>query len=86
MLLLHCLTNFFWGRLAPGHSLGAPAAAVLQAFLCAAGIQPFLGETLPAEARNGSKTQSFGSKGPGKQPHLKQNPGEGYCLGPGHGE
>ena len=27
MLLLHCLTNFFWGGLAPGHSLGAPAAA-----------------------------------------------------------
>ena len=45
-MLLHCLANFFWGGLAPGHSLWAAAAAVLQAFLCVAGTQTLLPETL----------------------------------------
>ena len=69
MLLLHYLVNFFWGGLAPGHSLGAPAAAGSSK---RSWVQPTFDHCLvrhqdpPAEGQNGSKLQSFRSKGLGK--------------------
>ena len=49
-------------------------------------IRPSLGEILP---QRGGASQSHSPsevRGQGKQPHLRQNLGDRYYLGPGHGE
>ena len=43
-------------------------------------------ETLPQRGRAGQSLSPSEERSRGKQPHLRQNSGERYCLGPGHGE
>lgn len=66
VLLIHCLTKFFWGKLAPGYSLWALVAAQS----CKRSwVQPAPGHcsVIPsAEGRTGSKLQSLRSGGLGK--------------------
>ena len=50
-------------------------------FLGAAGIQPLLSETLPQRGGKGQSHSPLEVKGRGKQPRLRQNSVERYCLG-----
>ena len=83
-LQLHYLANFFWGGLAPGHSLWAPAAAWshelswVQLAFSHCSVRP------STEGQTGTKPQSLRTMGLGKQLHLRQNSGERYYLGLGH--
>ena len=72
-------------------SQGTGNSRMQQAFLGAADIrplliQPLLRETLPQRGGAGQSCSPSEVRGQGKLPHLRQNLGERYCLGTGHGE
>ena len=64
MLLLQDPSNFFWGGLAPSHSLWASVAAQLHEHSSGkAGTRPLLNETLPQRVRVGQSCRALRSEG-----------------------
>ena len=83
-LLLHCLTKFFWGRLAPGHSHRASTAVQSYKHSWVQPAPSHCSVRQSTERWRRSKLQTLRRGDQGRQPHLRQNSGGKCHLGLGN--